>query len=163
MNLRNHSKIVAIIIIAAFCFAGCATPLFEKPSLDIGIEKKQRVTPPKIIVETEPSKPLVQQPLREGEVAPSDGILFDKESAQRILVDLTAYKGLKAEVQIHNQITEAYAQQIELLYEAIDLQAQANQELRKEIESQKKWATVRTVGTVLGTIALCFISVWAGK
>ena len=166
MNLTSSiSKGITVITLIGFLLAGCAT-LPSLPSLLGGRDgtiSPARTTlsrtgekaslPLQVTVITEEAKPLVKQVLRKGQVAQMDGILFDKESSKRILADLTELKGLRIKVQIQEQIVAAYEEQRGLLRESNDLMAKSNEQYRKEIESQRRWAFLKSVLAVLAVIA----------
>jgi hypothetical protein len=155
-------KPIALVTVVIF-FSGCAG-MFNSGGISTPTMSGLNPAPPKtIIVEAEPAKPMVKAYLKKGQPAPADGIWFDQESAKVILGDLAEFRGLKAKVQIQEQIIDAYTEQAGLLKEANDLQAQANQELRKEIESKRKWDAVKNWASVLGAVAAFGLGIWAGK
>jgi hypothetical protein len=151
MRLANY-KIIAAITLAAFLFSGCASLMQGKDAV--------RPTPQipvatyKVVVEEK--KPFVQQPLRKGQMAPADGIWFDKESAKRLLIEITEGRVCAVKGQIDAQIIALHDEQLKFLVESNDL-------YRKEIESQKKWNSVKMVLSVVSTIAGIIIGVLVAK
>ncbi len=139
MRLTN-CKIIAVTALIAFLSAGCATLFPKQEPLPVVTYKPLAVN----ITVTE-AKPYTKVVLKKGQPAPYDGIIFDKDSSKRLLTELTEYKSLKVRDQINEQIIEAYEQQRALLIASNDL-------YRQEIESQRKWKTVKTFATVLGII-----------
>jgi hypothetical protein len=176
MNLRDLAiksftfKSFTLIALGLFLLnGGCASALLggraevTSPPRTTLLGKGEATVLPQIIFEVPPEKPLAKEVLKKGQTAPGDGLWFDEESAKIILGDLAEYRQLKVKVQIQEQIIKAYGDQAQLLREANDLQAQANQELRKEIESQRKWSTIKNWASVVGAVAAFALGIWAGK
>lgn len=149
MRSMNCSRWVVFIVIA-FCLwsVGCATTESYKPPV------RGKTNPYIIQLEEESIEPYVTTPLEKGQSSPGDGVWFDKESAKRLLEMKERYKSLRSEVEIQNQISTARAHQLDLVIEASDLQKEANVELIREIERNKKWAKWEKWGSFFGGMLL---------
>lgn len=149
MHLMSYRKLITLAVLLLFLVGvGCATTESYKPPM------RPKTDPYIIQLEDESAKTYIAAPLEKGQSAPEDGVWFDKESAKRLLEMKERYKGLRSEVEIQNEISKGRAAQIDLLYEANDLQKAANVELVQEIERNKKWAKWEKWGSFFGGIAL---------
>lgn len=162
--MRSPSfKLIAVITLAAFLFSGCA---YLMPKEEIGVTRPDlslSTYAPPVRVVVEEKKPFVQQPLKKGQIAPFDGIIFDKESAKRLLVEITEGRSCNVKEQINGQLIAAYEEQRGLLRESNDLMAKSNEQYRKEIESQRRWGFLKNVLAVLAVIVGITLGIYSGK
>lgn len=149
MHSINCRKLITLAVLFSFLLGvGCATTESYKPPVR---SKTEAYT---IELEDISYEPYNTVAVKKGDPAPADGILFDTKSAKRALETEVAYRGLRAEVEIQNDIATARAAQLDLLLEANDLQKAANVELIREIERNKKWNKVEKWGSFFGGILL---------
>jgi hypothetical protein len=138
MHLTNFKRLITAIVLLSFVWgSGCATLFGIQETAPSPREPTEAYI---IELEEESAESYVTVPLEKGDAAPEDGVWFDKESALRLLEMKARYDGLRAEVGVQNQIAIMRAKQIDVIYEGYDLQKQANEELLKKIERDKRWA-----------------------
>lgn len=152
-----------VIVVTALLFLWCSACATMGDSSSSTTYQRPEIKPYHVTVPPDPEKPYASIPLKAGAQAPTDGVFFKNEDANRLLQEVAQFRGMKQEVLVQNQTVDLYVDQIGLLRDANDYQAQANRQLRDHIEKKEFWDKVKNWVSVAIGIAAFSIGTWASK